>query len=342
MATLNVEDIADLVAGTLRHFGEFKWTDLSYDLQEYVGFSTVLRQNRMSKRGGEQLQWNITTDDNNEAAWVGLFETEDVDVPDTVVQARVPWKHGKTAYAFERREFLVNMGDRQIYDLVKLRRHQGMVAYAKLFESMIWSLPSSDAEEPYGLLYWIVSNATQGFNGGNPTGFSSGAGNVSSSSYSAWSNWTDQYVDVSEDDLVEKIELALYKTGFMAPVDLPEYVTESRRAIYCNYDGFGPLKKLARAQNDNLGSELAAFSKGLTFQRHPVIPVPQLDGDADVTDPFIGVDWGTLDIVFLEGDEMHEDTHPAPLQPSNVVETRVDMTFNTCCKDRRRNFIITK
>ena len=32
----------------------------------------------------------------------------------------------------------------------------------------------------FGVLYWLVYNASTGFNGGNPTGFSAGAGNLDS------------------------------------------------------------------------------------------------------------------------------------------------------------------
>ena len=44
MATLQADDIADLITITQKDLGRLRWTDLSYDLQEYIALPSLLQK----------------------------------------------------------------------------------------------------------------------------------------------------------------------------------------------------------------------------------------------------------------------------------------------------------
>ena len=220
MATLQADDIADLITITQKDLGRLRWTDLSYDLQEYIALPSLLQKEKVAFGSGYGMQWNVMTGTSGAAKDVGLYEVDNVNVSDVMQTATIPWRHMTTNYAIERREVSMNSGAAQIVDLVKIRRHDAMVDLAKHCESRFWSRPanSSDNKQIYGVPYWIVYNASAGFNGGIPGGsdFSDVAG-LNPSTYDQWKNYTANYTTVSSTDLIRKWRKAATFTKFMTP-----------------------------------------------------------------------------------------------------------------------------
>ena len=68
----------------------------------------------------------------------------------------------------------MNRSPARLVNLLQSSRVDAMTDLAELMESNFWGAPasSSDTLKPYGVPYWIVYNATTGFNGGHPSGFS--------------------------------------------------------------------------------------------------------------------------------------------------------------------------
>src|SRR5690606_3042281 len=82
---------------------------------------------------------------------------------------------------------------------------------------------SDDKLAPFGIPYWVVKDSTAGFNGGNPSGFSSGAGGLDSSRHTRWANYTDSYTNVTKADLIKKMRTAYRKIRFKSPMNVPDY-----------------------------------------------------------------------------------------------------------------------
>lgn len=343
MATLTTSDVADLIATTLKDLDKGKWTDLTGDIQEYYAMPNLLKKEKVKFKTGEQIAVNIMTDNNGQARWHGLHEPDNYNINDVMSNGSAPWRHGTWNYAFSRLEKEINSGDaEQIVDLVKTRRAAGFIAGAEMLENMFWSKPSTSADvtTPYGVRTYIVSNATEGFNGGNPSGFTNGV-IFNSSTQTRWKNWTAQYTSVTPSDLVRKLRKAATKTMFKSPIEMSEIRNGAlKRGLYTNYDVIEGLEEIVTAQNENLGNDIAKYDGTTIFRKNPVHDVPQLATDSQ--DPVIGIDWSTLVPVFLKGEYFKESApRQHPLIHTDVV-VDVDLTMNLICYDRRRQFIVNK
>lgn len=334
-----VEQLADVVATTLTELGRGKFSDLTGDLQEYVAFNEIFKKNRVTQDSGKSITFNIMNGTSGAARNVALYEADDYDVDDVMLTGSVPWRHQNSNWTIEEHEVSMNSGASQIVELVKVRRSDGIIDFAKLTENNFWGKPSSSSDtlKPYGIDYWAVRNATEGFTGGIPSGFSDVAG-VSPTTYTRWKNWSANYTSITPDDLVAKAIKALTYCNFMPPLDLPTYNTGTKWSMYSNYAMCSALDKLQRAQNDNLGSDLGSRAGTTLIKSTPVKWVPQLD--ADTTNPIYGINWGLFKTTFLRGWYMKETKpRPSPVH-HNCVVTDLDNTMNWVCRDRRGLFVL--
>lgn len=342
MPTLQADNIGDLVTLTQKQLGRNKWSDISLSLQNYVALPNILKSQKVVVDGGYGLQWNVQVRNAGLARNVGLWETDSVNVQDVMVNASAPWRHTTVSYAIEKHEVSINSGPSRIVDLVQVRRHTAMNDLAEIMETNFWSKPtdSTDTVKPFGVPYWIVKNNSTGFNGGNPSGFTAGAGGLSSSTYANWSNYTAQYTAVTKDDLIRKARAAAYKTNFIAPNPNPNYARgESQRfGHYMNYATLASLEEILEAQNQNLGNDLASKDGMTMFRRLPCTPVAYLD--ADTTNPWYGIDWSVFQPSFLSGWYMNEVTMPPLSNQHNVIVTHIDNSYNFQCFNRRQLFVL--
>jgi len=345
MATLQADDIADLIKITQKDLGKLRWTDLSYDLQDYVALPAILQKEKVAYGSGFGMQWNVMTGTSGATKDVGLYEVDNVNVSDVMQTASVPWRHMTTNYAIERREIAMNTGAAQIVDLVKIRRHDAMVDLAKHMESRFWSRPATSGNntQMYGVPYWIVWNqsTTDGLFGrsaGQADGDFSDVGGLNPDTHTNWRNWTSKYTSVSSTDLIRKWRKAATFTNFMAPSPSPSYGGADRYGYYTNYDVIGPLEEVLESQNDNLGNDIASKDGRLLFRQVPVQWVPQLENYTG--DPIYGINWSVFKPAFLSGEYLREE---GPVKASNqhtVFQTHVDLTMNLMCYDRSKYFVL--
>lgn len=340
MAIIQADDLADLTLVTLRDLGRLKWTDIGTDLQEHYATSHILRKERVGFDSGYGIQFNVRPTAGNQAAWVGLFEVDDVNVPDVMVQGNVPWRHLQSKFAVERREMAMNRNPARIVELIKLRRITALVDQADLLESAWWGVPTSSTDGlPFGIDYWVTKNATAGFNGGNHANFSAGPANINRDTFTRWRNYTDQYQSVSKDDLIRKLRRASRLTGFMAPFpqDVQEYNAGNRYSYVTNIDVLERIEELAEGQNDDLGPDIASMQDRTLFRKRSIDWIPELDSDTQ--DPFYGINWGVMKAIFLRGEYMVETTVTGAPQHT-TVRTFIDSSFNFVCYDPRRLFVV--
>jgi hypothetical protein len=341
-STITVEDVADLVASVQSDKGPGSFVDLSVDKQEFIALPMLLKKEKVKTMTGRDISVVAITDQNNQAMNVGLFNVDEYNAPDIMARNTIPWRHTTTNYIFDRRESAMNQNDEdQIFDLIETRRAGAWISLAEKMEDNFWGKPatSSDDTTPYGIDTYIVRNASTGFYGGNPSGFTTGV-IFDSTVQTRWKNWTDVYVNVTKADAIFRMRKAMTYTQFKSPVSIKNLKNVgSKRVIYTNRDVILKMAELVENQNDNLGNDLASKDGDVYFWKNPVNVVAKLDSDAN--DPIYGVDWDNFYPVFLKGEHFNE-SKPYALKGKqhNVVAVDIDSTYNWLCKNRRGQWII--
>ncbi len=345
MAVLQAGDLADLVATTLNELGELKFTDLMSDYQDTIALKRVMKKNKMTFDAGPAVSFNVITDHNNSARFVGLGEVDVVDIPNVMTTGTVPWRHITWNWAIERREVAMNRSPRKIVDLAKTRRIAAFGSAILAFERALWRVPATtDLVSPYGIPYWIVKSATAnttnfGFNGLVPSGYTT-VGGLNPTTYPSWANYAGPYVTVSYEDFVRKARHMFTYTDFKPLVDdIPTYNTGNDQQLYANYALISALEELLGAQNDDLGNDLAAMDGKVMLRRSPVNFVRELD--ADTTAPLYLINWGEMKTMGLRGEWMNETTEAVYPGQHTISATFTDCTWNLFCRNRRRNGVIS-
>lgn len=341
MATpLQASSIADLVATTLNELGELKMTDISSDLMKHFVQRRLMKRNKVVFDAGPQIQWDVITDQNNSAQFVGLYASDNVNVPNVVIQGKIDWRHITWNWGIDRREIAMNRSPRRIVDLAKTRRITALVSAVEKFENSFFQLPAAtDTTSPYGLPYWIVKSATEGWNTSAPSGYTVVA-NINPTTYPRWANWAAPYTAITMDDLVRKWRKACYKTDWDPAVDdIPVFNTGDDYAFLVNYNVYSKMIELLDAHNDDIGTDLYKQEGKLQFLRTGVYPLPVLD--TDTTDPIYGINFGEFKTAALRGEWLNESQIPVQPGQHTVSATHTDCSFNWLCRNRRRNFVIS-
>jgi len=347
MATLTIDQIADMVVATQKDLGRLRLTEIATDLQRHVALSQLMKKNRRVFRSGTEIQFNVLLNGDDNTRNVGLFEVDNLNQADGLVQGSAPWRHTTSGYVFDRRQVSMNRSPAKILDIVKEKRYMQLIGLAEKMEENFWGQPasSSDLKTPFGIKYCLVYNATEGFNGGNNSRFSGGPYGIDRNAHSRWKNYTAQYTAVSKTDLIRKMRKAAVMTNFMPVIPnppIPDYADGHRYGWYTNYDVLGPMEELLEDQNDRLGNDLASKDGQVLFRRTPVTFVPYLQQNDSTSDPVVGIDWGVFKTVVLQGEYLREERpRPAPLQ-HNVLQAFLDLTYNWVCYDCRRLILIAK
>ena len=333
---LSHDQILDLVKTTQKELGKMRWTEIATDLQEYEVLSKMLKSNKVSFATCEGIQRNVMTDISGAAKHVGLYNSDDVNVGDVMQVIDVPFRHSTTNYAFDRRERAMNEGPEQIVELIKVRRADAMISLAKLLEDTFWDDHNGDNVTPFGIRYWVQGSTTQGFNGGNHASFASGPGNLSSSDFSRWSNYTDKFTNLTKADVVKKLRKAHRLTDFKSPVDIPDYRTSKGQnyRIYMNEETISAFEDIGEASTEHLGRALAPLAGNISFRLNPLVYIPKLD--AETNKPIYLINWGVFSVFFLKGEHLREDGPLRVAGQHNVYQVHVDLSWNSLCVDRRR------
>jgi len=344
MPTLTATGIADLVSTTINELGELKMTDLMSDYQKTEALKRTVKKNKMTFDAGPRVEFNLITDHNDSARFVGLYAQDVVNVPNVMATGAVDWRHITWNWGLDRREVKFNRSPRKIVDLTKTRRMAAFGSAIIAFEKRFWRSPSSDSTTlPHGVPYWIVKSNTahttnDGFNGTVPSGYTDVAG-INPTSQPRWRNWACQYTAITKDDLIRKLRKALVYTDFETLVDgMSTYNTGDDLSMYANYNTISALEELLEDQNDDLGSDLASMDGKVIVRRTPIKFMKELDGDT--TNPIYGINWGEFKTMGLRGEWMYETMLDEVPGQHTVSAVHTDCTFNWFCRNRRRNFVL--
>lgn len=331
--------LSDLVATTLKDLGRPKFTEIVSSLQRHTAMRHLLKKNRLQLTSGTAVQWDVMVNAANAASNVGLGATDNVGIVDLMTTASADWRNTTASYAVIGQEIDMNSEPARIVDLIHARRIGAMISMAEIMESNFWGPPVAltDNLTPWGVNTWVVKNATEGFNGGVPSGYTTIG--LNPTTYPNWQNWTYQYSQVSRDDLIRHWRKAADFTDFQPPVDgIPTFNTGDEYGFYTNYGVYGPLSEALDSQNDNLGNDLDKYTGTVHFRRVPVTWVPKLE--ADTTNPVYGINWGYLKTYILKNWWLRE-TH-VPIYPGQHTMSAhfLDCTYNFITKNRRCHFVM--
>ncbi len=337
---LTATQLNDLVANTLKDLGKPKFTEIVTNIQKHIAMRQLLRQNRKQLSSGVGIQWNVMVNAANAAQNVGLGASDNVTIVDLMTQASADWRNTTSSYAIIGQEVDMNAEPARIVDLIHSRRIGAMISLVELMESNFWGPPVAitDNLTPWGVKTWVVKNATEGFNGGVPSGYTTIG--LNPTTYPNWKNWTYQYTNVSRDDLIRHWRKAADFTDFQPPVEgIPTHNTGTDYGFYTNYGVYGPLAETLDSQNDNLGNELDKFTGTVHFRRVPVTWVPKLE--SDTTNPVYGINWGNFKTYVLKNWWMRE-TH-VPIYPGAHTMSAhfLDNTYQFVMTNRRCHFVLS-
>jgi len=337
-------DIDDIVLETQENFvkkGAF--LDMQTDLADHVAVREMWGDRQKSFEGGHPWRFDVQMDHNHSFRTVGMYETDGSSVNDTLKEGEVPVRHVNAHYIYDQREKAFQAGGKAIVNYIKSKYIAMMVSFYEGMETLLWSKPATSADDktPFGLAYWITRSISEGFNGGNPTGFTGGKAGIDQGTYTRWANWTNQYTNVTKEDLVRKMRTAHRKIQFRSPISHAQPdLAAMKNGIYTNSDVIGIMEEVLESQNMNLGNDLASKDGRTTFKSTPVTYAPKLDDDS--ADPVYMLDWKWLAIGVLAGWE-NNLTAPYMVAGKHLVR-RVDLdaSLNMICTNLRRQAVINK
>jgi len=336
-----IDDAVLLTQNKLVKRGAF--VDMQTDLTDHVAVREMWKGRTKQFDGGDNWEFEMQMDHNHSARTVELFEDDASSLTDTMTKGEVSPRHVNAHYIYDQREKAFQKGGVAVVDLIKTRYTGMMVSFYELMESLLWSKPtdSSNTKDPYGIAYWITKNASEGFNGGNPAGFTDGRAGVSTLDYPRFSNWTAQYATVAKDDLIRKMRRANRKTQFRSPVShATPSVGGMQNGIYANDTVIGLMEETLEANNMNLGNDLASKDGKTMFKSTPITYAPKLDDDS--TDPVYMIDWKWIAVGIMAGWQ-NNLTKPYMVKGKHLVR-RVDLdaSLNMICTDPRKQTVISK
>lgn len=338
---LHAINFADQVIGTQRKLGRLKVSQIAQALTDYPLVRIMLKKEQRLYRSGRGIQIQLFDRLSSSAQMVGLMDEQVASFGDHLRQMTTDWVHSSANYSMEyRQDVLMNRGESKISDIIKIKRTAMLLNMVELLDEKGWAAPTSSTDllNPRGIPYWIVTNATQGFNGSAHANIGGATvGGIDTDVVTNFKNWTDTYVDVTYADAVRAMRLAFMKIKFRSPENIAEYRANDKFRIHVNDQTKLDFDDIATGQNDNLRSDVAMFDGTSVFKRIPIGHVPQLD--SDTTNPIFMLNHGTFFFAVLKGDFFRQTHEKAPYQP-NMTTHSVWLTWNGVCVDRRRNAVI--
>lgn len=342
MAHLTAQDIADVVAGTLRDLGRLKFQQVAQTFQDYEVFSKWFKKDRVQFDSGIGIQRTLMNRVNSGAArHVGYLQNDATNIIDVLDQLTVDWRHAVTSWSIiYQTDILMNSGKEMVLNVIAPKRASSLIGLIEELEDKAFATPPSTSDKalPWGVKYWVVQNATTGFNGGAPSGHTT-VGGVSLTDTPNFKNYTAQYAAVTKADLITKMRVAHSKCMFKSPLRENDYRNGAtdRYRIYTDLATQLKFADVGESQNENLGRDIASMDGEIYFRRHPIRWIPRLDNETNA--PVYMLDHSTFYPVVLKGDYLRESEARQNPNNHNVFDVFVDLTYNYLCLDRRRNAV---
>lgn len=335
------DDVDDMVASTLRRMDPPNFTMIATGLQKYLMMKHWLKKERVKIRGGRGIQESLMSQTAGVARHSGIYDADTITIGQHMVTLNIPWVHADTHYGWIYQEALMNVGRSLVTNLLSPRRAGAIIDLAQELEEKAFAVPNTtNKTEPRGVPYWLVANASDGFNGGYPSGpdavaYTDLAG-VDLDTHTRFKNYTATYTAYNDESLLDKMRDGHMLCKWESPITLKDFYGPlgERYKYYCAKTLYKEYMRLARMQNDNLGAELDPM-KNPIFNRHPFVWVPYLDDNEAQTSILYQIDHDAFRVVVLSGENMRQ-TGPKDVGGAhNQRVVFVDLMYNFECIDRR-------
>ena len=294
------------------------------------------------------FEWAVMYKRGSSAKWTPWAQADELNVENVTRKASDSMVHITWNVSWLRQEILVARNNpSKLYDVIDTRYAAEQLNVADELEAKCWTAPTTTIQAetlPKGFPWWIQKMPSGGtvngaFQGGNPTGFTNGRGNIDTSTYTDWENWSAQYTDITQADMLDKLRRMLHKTHFTAPPlvagKVPAY-TPIRRRLLMNLETRLKWQKIHRDSNENMGLDVGGPVP--TFERHALEVVDYLENDA--SNPIYALDMTDMKIHYLQGDFLHETGPMAIQNPHNMFGVFWDLTFQVVPTNLQRHGVI--
>lgn len=335
---VTVASLGDLQNVTLPELNRLRIVDLTTDLQNFTVWEFMKKGSTITVSSGKNFQWTCMVNGSGTAQNVGLGYQDRTSIVDTTVLATAEWRHTKVDWAMIGQEEQFNADPAKIVDIEMLREKASMISQVELMEQNLWGPPVAitDTITPWGIKTWFVKNASEGFNGGAPSGYTTIG--LNPTTYPRWKNYTFQYTTVDDTDFVRKLNRAIEFTNWKPPVEgMPLLAQGNKYMMYSNYGLIGPLQELLKASNDNLGMDISKYLGAVMINRMPLVRVPALE--VDTTNPIYGIATDDFKIYRLKNWWMKK-TELDKVPGHHTIKARyLDTTMQHVAVNRRRTFV---
>jgi hypothetical protein len=353
---LGIEQLDDFVNSYLQKYIMGKWQDISLPLQQYYFASRLFDKAKKEEMFGSLCKWKIKVRNPDNFQVVGLYHRDSSNRVNMIDEGEMKWAMTTTNYHYDIDEEVFGQGCEQIVNYIKLREDSMMDSFFAGMEDLMFgtgpSSPTQSPNPPASLLHWITANmtdttsnnATEGFTGVEPYGFSSvGVGGISTTDYPAWKNRAFPYAAVTHEDFVKKIIRSMDLCEFTPPIARPD-IAPSRPdwELLTTLSRVEECRDLLQAGNDNIGKDLATYQNTVLIRGVPMVQVPAWQSSASInkrTDGIVlGVNWPTFKWFYKSGRSQRKRAPFQHPEMSNVRVRCMDDTGQIVCFNRRANF----
>lgn len=337
----------DLVTATLNELGPYNAVQqIVQNKQRYEVLSRWFKALMLGTGVAIQRQLMVGDGTSGPARHCDPTAEDVVNIPDILKKIVIQWVHAETSWGVVRQHMLMNSGPEAILDYIESQRNYSMLSLHDEMENKAWGAAPAVGNEtdPWGVKYWVVQNASSGFYGGSPTGDNMIAGLLLTGlpgTQQQFNNFSGTYGAATATDLMPKLRHAHRMTGFVSPVPMKEYYSQSSMEdyrLYCNATSITGFEEIAAAQADGSLKDVA-YVDGLflTFKKNPIVWIAALDGDTN--NPIYMLNHGTFKPRGLKGDNMEESENKSA-RSHNIMKYHVDLTYNYECNNRRGNAVV--
>jgi hypothetical protein len=340
------DQLDDFVALTRpKHTKKNFWQDISLELQNYC-FADLIHPDAVNEAATDSINFPLQVANTGTAKNTEMFAPDTTLVKDLAIKGKVVWTKQTVNWSYDVDEPEFQTDDfHTIVGVLHMREHSMWNDFFELMEENLWTAPASSSatpRRPNGIPYYIVKNATTGFNGGAPTGHTTVA-DINPSTYTKWKNYTALYTDVTRLDFVKKARRASWETKFKPPHQYKELTTGKGKGknpygYYTTQSVVEKLEELLDTRNDNLGADLHKYMGAVMIGGNPVHAVAYLE----VNDPnvFYGINWKKFSYYTHKNRNTHQYKPHQNADSHTVRNVFMDNWGQFVCTDRRSQFVL--
>ena len=352
---LGIEQLDDFVASYLQKYPMGKWQDISLPLQKYYFASRLFDAANKHEMSSSKCKWKLKVNNNNNFQVVGLYHRDSSSRVNVLEEGELNWGMTTTNYHYDIDEEVFTKGADEIVNYMDLQEQGLMQDFFVGMENLIFGPgPSSSTQSPFppvSLLWWVTStgdsvtenNATEGFTGDAPVGWSD-VGGINPADYDQWYNRAFPYTTVDRDDFIEKTINSMDMCTFTPPVARSDIKPEGnhRWELLTTHSRVAICRRLLQLGNDNIQDDLAAHSGSVFIRGVPMTWVPAWTSssseNARTDGVILGVDWNTFDYYYASGRSQRKRKPFQHPDMSNVRVRCMDDSLQLVCYNRRANF----